>query len=163
MIYCDECGSRLIDKKNEEGLINKYCPVCQKFKYPLYNVAVSMIVVDRQTNHILLIKQYGKDANILVAGYVNKGESLEEAVIREVKEETNLDVRELVFNKSKYFPPSNSLMNNFVAFVVNASEIECNFEVDSFAWYTKEEAVVNIKKASLAKEFLCYYIENMYI
>ena len=54
----------------------------------------------RSTDHskILLIQQYGKARNILVAGYVNKGESAEEAVVREVKEETGLTVVDYRFN-----------------------------------------------------------------
>ena len=58
----------------------------------MYNVAVSMIVINKQTNKILLIKQYGNPFYILVAGYVNRGEGLERAVAREVKEETGMTV-----------------------------------------------------------------------
>lgn len=64
-----------------------YYPKCQQYRFPLYNIAVSMIVLDPNKKQILLIKQYGREDYILVAGYVNRIESLEEAVIREVKEE----------------------------------------------------------------------------
>lgn len=161
MNYGYKCATKLVEKKNTEGTYSKYCSKCNEFRYPMYNVAVSMIVVDPLTNRILLIKQYGNDANILVAGYVDKGESLEEAVVRELKEETGLDVNRMHFNKSKYFLPSNTLMNNFVVFVDNANEINCNHEIDSFAWYTREESRIMIKDASLAKEFLYYYLDNI--
>lgn len=61
----------------------------------MYNVAVSMVVINEQTGEILLIKQYGRPHFILVAGYVNRGEQLEHAVSREIKEETGMTVSRL--------------------------------------------------------------------
>ena len=58
--HCRECGAALIKKElMGEGIV-PFCPKCGEFRFPMYNVAVSMIVVNRQTNQILLIKQYGK-------------------------------------------------------------------------------------------------------
>ena len=69
--HCFECGTALIEKELEEEGIVPYCPKCQQYRFPMYNVAVSMIVVDEETGKILLIQQYGKLSYILVAGYVN--------------------------------------------------------------------------------------------
>lgn len=82
--HCFECGTALIEKELEEEGIVPYCPKCQQYRFPMYNVAVSMIVVDEETGKILLIQQYGKPSYILVAGYVNRGEAEEHAVVREV-------------------------------------------------------------------------------
>ena len=49
------------------------------------------------------MQQYGRGVNILVAGYVNKGETLEQALVREIKEETGLCVHTFQFNASKLF------------------------------------------------------------
>ena len=70
--HCFECGTALIEKELEEEGIVPYCPKCQQYRFPMYNVAVSMIVVDEETGKILLIQQYGKPSYILVAGYVYK-------------------------------------------------------------------------------------------
>lgn len=75
--HCFECGTALIEKELEEEGIVPYCPKCQQYRFPMYNVAVSMIVVDEETGKILLIQQYGKPFYILVAGYVNRGEAEE--------------------------------------------------------------------------------------
>lgn len=88
--FCHECGTKLTQKELEnEGMV-PFCPKCEAFRFPMYNVAVSMIVINKQTNKILLIKQYGKDYYVLVAGYVNRTEQLEHAVAREIKEETGM-------------------------------------------------------------------------
>ena len=42
--HCFECGTALIEKELEEEGIVPYCPKCQQYRFPMYNVAVSMIV-----------------------------------------------------------------------------------------------------------------------
>ena len=44
--HCFECGTALLEKELEEEGIVPYCPKCQQYRFPMYNVAVSMIVVD---------------------------------------------------------------------------------------------------------------------
>ena len=142
--YCQECGTALIEKELEnEGMV-PFCPKCNQYRFPLYNVAVSMIVISRQTDKILLIKQYGRPFFILVAGYVNRTESLEHAAAREIKEETGMTVSSLRFNRTRFFEPSNTLMCNFTAFVDDESEMNTNEEIDSYQWFTKDEAKENI-------------------
>lgn len=155
MKYCIECGTKLTMKYLEsEGKEIPYCESCGQFRFPIFNTAVSMIVTDLKTDKILLIQQYNREFYVLVAGYINKGESVENAVVREVKEETGLNVVKLQFNKTEYYERSNTLMINFVAYVDDGSKINCNEEVDRYNWFTKDEAKVNIKQGSLAHKFL---------
>lgn len=159
--FCIECGAELIMKEDgNEGMV-PFCPSCNAFRYPQYNVAVSMITRDKKTGKILLIKQYGRDTYILVAGYVNRGEAAEHAVVREVKEETGLTVSEIRFNRTSFFERSNTLMCNFTAWVEDAEELNTNEEVDSCSWFTPEEARKNIRPNSLAEEFLLAYLNEI--
>lgn len=57
-----------------EGVI-PYCESCKKFCFALFNVAISTIVYEPKGEKIVLIQQYRKDKNILIADYVNKGEN----------------------------------------------------------------------------------------
>ena len=158
--HCRECGAALIKKElMGEGIV-PFCPKCGEFRFPMYNVAVSMIVVNRQTNQILLIQQYGKTSYVLVAGYVNRTESLENAVAREIKEETGMTVYEIRFNRTRYFERSNTLMCNFTAFVENDAELQTNEEIDSFAWFDYNEARRNIRPNSLAAYFLNTFLDE---
>ena len=151
---CFECGTALIEKELEEEGIVPYCPKCQQYRFPMYNVAVSMIVVDEETGKILLIQQYGRPSYILVAGYINRGESAEDAVRREILEETGLHAGRIHFNRTRFFEPSNTLMCNFTAFVPDAERIHVNREVDRFRWFSPAEARANIRPNSLAAAFL---------
>lgn len=158
--HCRECGAALIKKElMGEGIV-PFCPKCGEFRFPMYNVAVSMIVVNRQTNQILLIQQYGKTSYVLVAGYVNRTESLENAVAREIKEETGMTVSEIRFNRTRFFERSNTLMCNFTAFVENDAELQTNEEIDSFAWFDFNEARRNIRPNSLAAYFLNTFLDE---
>ena len=158
--YCQECGTALVGKYLEnEGMI-PFCPKCNQYRFPMYNVAVSMIVVNKQTDRILLIKQYGRPFFILVAGYVNRTEQLEHAAIREIKEETGMTVSFLRFNRTKFFEPSDTLMCNFTAFVDDDSGFDPNWEIDESKWFSPEEARKNIKPNSLALYFLSSYLDE---
>ena len=126
----------------------------------MYNIAVSMIVVNEETDKIMLIKQYGNPFYILVAGYVNRGEPLENAVVREIKEETGMNVSHIKFNRTKFYEKSNTLMCNFTAFVKNDTELSTNNEIDSFRWFTKDDARKNILQNSLASYFLNSYLDE---
>lgn len=156
--YCSKCGTAFEIRDMEfEGKV-QYCPKCQQWHFPVFNTACIMIVVDPANKKILLIKQYGRPDYILVAGYVNRGEDAENTVVREVKEETGLTVKSLRFNRSSYLEKSNSLMLNYSAFIDNPDELKTNNEIDSYHWFSYQDALKNIKPGSLAEKFLQEFV-----
>ena len=159
--HCWECGAALIEKPLEGEGIVPFCPVCGEYRFPMYNTAVSMIVTDEKTGRILLIQQYGRPSYILVAGYVNRGESAENAVRREILEETGLHAGRIRFNRTRFFEPSNTLMCNFTAFVSDADQLHTNREVDRYSWFSPADARRNIRPNSLAAAFLNAYLDEI--
>ena len=154
MLYCMQCGEKLeMRYLPSEGRDIPYCTACGDFRFPVFNTAVSMIVTCPATGRIALIRQYGRPGFILVAGYVNRGEDAEDAAVREVREEMGLKVTAVRFNHSHFFAPSNTLMLNFTA-EVESEEVHVNTEVDSYAWFSKDEARQQILQGSLAQAFL---------
>ena len=164
MKYCYKCGNKLIEKECFNCGISDgyfpYCNYCQEFRFPFFNVAVSSIIYNKTLSKILLIKQYNRQNNILVAGYVNKSETLEQALIREIKEEVNLNIINYQYNESKYFEKSNSLICNFITIADNENYTLTN-EVDSAKWFLIKEAEKEIMPNSLAKYFLNLAIKKM--
>ena len=158
--FCRECGTKLEPRELEHEGVVPYCPTCGQFRFPQYNVAVSMIVVNEEKDEILLIQQYGRPTYILVAGYVSRGEDLEDAVVREVKEETGLTVSHMKFNRTQFFEKSDTLMCNFTAFVKNTEGFDPNYEIDSCKWFSREGARANIRPDSLAEFFLDAYLDE---
>lgn len=159
--YCTRCGTPYEVRQLEgEGDV-QFCPRCNEFHFPVFNCACSMIVVDPAEKKILLIKQYGRDHYILVAGYVNRGEEAETTVARELMEETGLTARSIRFNRSRYFGGSNTLMLNWTVEVEDAKAIKTNSEIDSYRWFTFDEARRNVKDCSLAQFFLNSYLDSL--
>ena len=80
--------------------------------------------------------------------------------MRELKEETGMTAVRLRFNRTEFFEPSNTLMCNFTVFVKDESELNPNYEIDSCAWFTFEEARRNIRPEILAGRFLNAYLDE---
>lgn len=156
MKFCYECGEKLILKECYNcGVLDGVFPFCEKcgeFRFPFFNVAVSMVIYNKDFSKTLLIKQYGRDWNILVAGYVNKKENLEEALKRELMEETSLELLDFNYNDSKYFEKSNTLICNFIVRTKN-EDFKLTKEVDFANWYTLEDGKREIMKNGLAEHF----------
>ncbi len=156
--YCPKCGHKLeLRYLENEGEI-PYCDHCEEFRFRMFNTAISAIVYHPDGEHIALIQQYGKKRNILVAGYVNIGEGVEDALKREIHEELGRRVTEYHFNASEYFPPSNTLMVNFACRIDSEDLSGINEEIDFVKWYTKEEATKEILHGSLAERFLLKWL-----
>lgn len=126
--FCGLCGS--ITNKQK---INKFmfCMNCNTEVYP--HIAPCIIVRVHKENQILMARGIDFPASVwgLIAGFVEIGESLEEAVIREVKEEVGICISNIKYWGSQAWPfPSNSLMVGFTAqyvagdIVVEPNEIE---------------------------------------
>lgn len=152
-----ECGSKLFLKELEhEGMI-PYCSKCNEYRFPMFNVAVSVIILSYDLTKTLLIKQYNKDFYRLVAGYVNKGEAAEEALVREMEEEIGVKPIYYKLLKTSYFAKSNTLMVNFYA-VVNTCDIKPNYEIDSYNWFSIRDAISALEDAKLAYSFYNNFI-----
>lgn len=160
MKFCYTCGTKLTEKYLErEGMV-QYCPSCKQFRFPIFNTAVSMEVLNPAQTHVLLIQQYGKTRNVLVAGYVNRGEQAEQTVAREVQEEIGLQVHGITFQRSSFFEPSNTLMLNFSCIADSDDLSGVTDEVDHAEWVPLEESKQKIAQNSLASMFLNSFLQH---
>ena len=161
MNYCMECGTKLkMMPLKGEGEV-PYCERCGTFRFPVFSTACSMIVMNPEETKILLIKQYGRDDYILVAGYVNKGEDAEAAALREIREELGVNAADIRFNRTHYFAPSNTLMINF-RILLPSEEIHPNEEIDDWQWFSLAEAREKVRPNSLARDFLEGMLDGEY-
>ena len=139
MAFCPVCGERLQHREHPTDGITLYCARCGDYRFPLFSAAISAVVVDRTGENMLLIRQYGEEDPVLVAGYVDKGETAEDAVRREVREELGMTAEGLRFHKSRWYAPSETLMLHYSC-TVPEREARLNEEVDAWEWVPVEDA-----------------------
>ena len=148
--YCFICGSKAIQKEiGDEGLM-PFCPECNM---PLWDCFYSSIIcaVVNEFNEIALLRQnYVSTTNfVCVAGHMKSGESAEETVKREVKEEIGQDVNDLIYIRSYPYEKKNLLMLGFLA-RVNKKEFKLSGEVDNVEWFPIEEAPGKLREGGIA-------------
>ncbi len=159
-MFCRDCGEKLsLRFKENEGLV-PFCPKCGKFKFPFFPVAVSMVIVRRSDNHILLAKHVGDDDYKLIAGYIKKGESAEKTIPRELKEETTLSAVKWKYLASRYHDAKDILMLGFLV-TCDDGPIALNEEIAEVRWCTPEDAKAIIRKNSTAEFFLNVAIQEL--
>ena len=147
-MYCPVCGEKLaLYLHDQEGLV-PFCKHCEEFRFPQFATAVSMVVVNRTKDKILLAKHRGQDDFILFAGYVKKGET------GEFREETKLNVVKYKYMSSRYHEPHNVLMLNFLVVAENGEISLDTSELDEAVWFDFDEALQAIRKDSDAEVFL---------
>ncbi len=153
-MFCPVCGEKLaLFLHDQEGLV-PYCKHCGEFRFPQFATAVSMVVINRNKDKILLAKHRGQDDYILIAGYVKKGETAEKTVTREFREETKLNVVRYKYMSSRYHEANNVLMLNFLVTAENGDPVLDKSELDEATWFDFDGALAAIRKDSDAEVFL---------
>jgi len=131
--FCPKCGRELEEKDSwDEGSV-PYCKIddIMYFETPTPCIIVAVVKDDK----ILLLKQsyIFKDSKVLISGYVSNGESVEETVYREVKEETGIEVCDVKYLGSEYLPSREIIMLTFIAKHVEGEIIKSS-EVEGAEW-----------------------------
>jgi NAD+ diphosphatase len=147
--YCPHCGTKLTGKEiGDEGII----PYCENCKIPLWDMFTTSIItaVVNEYGEIALLKQnyVSTTKYVCVAGIMKIGESAEDTVVREVKEEIGQDVKSLQFIKSYPYEKRGMLMLGYKANVSKQS-LKLSGEVDSAQWVKLEEALSLLREGSI--------------
>jgi NAD+ diphosphatase len=134
--YCGRCGARTDYHPHDRARV---CPSCGLTHYPRLNPAMIVAVV--RGDQILLARSHRHPPGrySVLAGFVEPGETLEECVAREVKEEVGLDVVNIRYFGSQPWPFPHSLMIAFTCEAPNG-EIELDeTEMAEAGWYRAGE------------------------
>jgi NAD+ diphosphatase len=96
----------------------------------------------------------------VLAGFVEPGESLEEAVIREVKEEVGIDVKDIKYFGSQPWPFPHSLMIGFTATYAGGEIILDDSEIEDAGWFTADQLPQIPGKISIARKLIDWFVEK---
>jgi NAD+ diphosphatase len=130
--FCANCGARTVIA---EAGYARHCPGCGAHHFPRTDPVVIMTVAHEE--RLLLGRRTGWPAGRLsvLAGFVSPGESAEEAVVREVQEESGIVARDPVFVASQPWPFPASLMLGFHAVSHGGAPRPSDDELEEVGWY----------------------------
>lgn len=136
--YCGHCGTLLDHKKNERA---KVCPKCSTVYYP--QIAPAVIVAIKDGDKLLLTKYANNPLAhyALVAGFIEIGETPEDAVRREVMEEVGIKIKNIKYFASQPWGITGGLLIGYSAELDGNSEITLDLnELSEGTWMTRKEA-----------------------
>ena|SRR3990167_999261 len=156
--FCGRCGSQTTQTPHT---FERICIHCSLTFYP--RISPSIIVLIQKADQILMARSHHfmQGVYALIAGFVEPGETLEEAVHREVKEEVGLTIRNITYFGSQFWPFPDSLMIAYTAHYANG-EIKINpAEIEEAGWYTADKIPgYPSSSLSIAKRLIDHFIEN---
>jgi NAD+ diphosphatase len=136
-LFCGCCGSRNIDAAAE---LARLCPSCGHLEFPRIAPAVITIIVNDKDEALLAHnKKFTSGMYSLIAGFNEAGESLEETVIREIREEVSLEVKDICYIKSQPWPFPNSLMTGFFARYAGGIIKADGIEIEDAQWFSRDK------------------------
>jgi NAD+ diphosphatase len=134
--FCANCGAPA--EVIEAGYARR-CPRCETVHFPRTDPVVIMLV--ESDGRLLLGHRTGwpEGRYSVLAGFISPGESAEEAVVREVQEESGIAARDPVFVASQPWPFPSSLMLGFEAQADGGEPVNHDGELDHVAWFSRDQ------------------------
>lgn len=152
--YCGKCGGKCVHSETERAMV---CTSCGHTAYP--QICPSVIVLIRNGDETVLTKYQASHSAYrryaLVAGYVESGETPEEAVHREVYEEVGLKVKNVTYYKSQPWPLSGALLFGFVCDLDgDGTIVRQEDELAVAEWVKREDVPERSADVSLTSEMM---------
>jgi NAD+ diphosphatase len=135
--FCGSCGAKNGDSPDE---LARLCPACGRMEFPRIAPAVITIVINDAGEALLAHnKKFTPGVYSLVAGFNEAGESLERTVAREIREEVNIEVRDIRYIASQPWPFPNSLMLGFTARYASGTLCPDGIEIEDAQWFPRDK------------------------
>jgi NAD+ diphosphatase len=156
--FCGRCGQPTVNAPAERA---KLCPQCGLLSFPRLSPAVIMLV--QRGDEFLLARNraFAEGFFSVLAGFVEPGESLEEAVAREVREEVGLELTDIHYFGSQPWPFPHSLMIGFTATYASGEIRPQEEEIVEAAWFNRGGDLPRLPgKLSIARKLIDWFIET---
>jgi NAD+ diphosphatase len=140
--FCAACGQ---PSQVVEGGWKRVCPACGTQHFPRTDPVVIMLPVLGE--RCLLGRQaaWPKSMYSALAGFVEPGESIEEACARELYEEAAVRTTKVRYHSTQPWPYPMSLMIGLIAEIEPGEPVADNVEIDEVRWFTREEAAALVR------------------
>jgi len=159
--FCGACGAKTVATR---GGHVRVCtnPICRHESFPRIDPAIIVLITDGE--RALLGRQAAWPAGrySTIAGFVEPGESLEDAVAREVFEETGVQVDLIEYHSSQPWPFPSSLMLGFTAHAITTEIHLRDQELEDARWFTRAELAAGHPKIPPNVSISFRLIENWF-
>ena len=153
--FCGRCGGETVPSSTE---LAKKCPRCGILFYPRLSPAV--IVLVRRGDSVLLARSPGFPPGMysVLAGFVEPGESIEEAISREVREEVGVEVENARYFGSQPWPFPHSLMIGFTADYAGGELRVEPTEIEDAGWFGVDDLPPLPPEISIARAMIDSFV-----
>lgn len=153
--FCGNCGTRMQAQDHERVM---QCPQCGLHQYP--RLSPSMIVLVTRGDEVLLARspRFVPGVYSTLAGFVEAGESVEQCVVREVREEVGVEVANLEYIGSQNWPFPHSLMLGFHAEYVSGEIVPQEDEIEDAQWFSLDALPPLPAQRSIARHLIDLYL-----
>lgn len=155
--FCGRCGSPTQNKADERA---KVCPACGVVAFPRMSPAIIVAVVRDREILLAHAARFPGAMYSVLAGFVEPGESLEECVRREVKEEAGVELKNIRYFGSQPWPFPNSLMVGFTAEYAGGEIHMDGKEIVEAGWFTAERLPTIPDNISIARKLIDWFVEQ---
>lgn len=154
--YCGSCGSLL--EKNPK-LAEKKCTFCNSSYFPRFSPAILVLIYHEDKILLARSPHFPPGDYSVIAGFIDLGESAEQAVHREVKEELGIEVTDLEYIASQTWPFPDSFMIAFKArYLRGEINIDTN-EIEDAQWFSKENLPNLPSSTSIARQLIDDFVQ----
>jgi NAD+ diphosphatase len=155
--YCGSCGEPTEFKTDERA---KICPQCGLTNYPRLSPAVIVAVL--KNNKILLgrNKRFKLPFYSVLAGFVEPGETLEQCVLREIREEVGITIKNIRYFGSQPWPFPDSLMVGFTAEYAGGDIRIDGREIVAADWYARDNLPKVPPGISIARKLIDWFVDS---
>jgi NAD+ diphosphatase len=140
--FCGRCGSPTVAERGGHVLRCSNA-ACAQETFPRIDPAIIVLVCDGERALLGRQSTWPPGRYSTIAGFVEPGESLEDAVAREVLEETGVEVIRSRYHSSQPWPFPSSLMIGYHAIARPGSEVHVGGELEDARWFTRAEMLGN--------------------
>jgi NAD+ diphosphatase len=136
--YCGSCGTATMPARGGHVLVCTN-PACRQEQFPRLDPAIIVLIHDGPRALLGRQASWPVGRYSTIAGFVEPGESLEDAVAREVLEETGVEVDHIEYHSSQPWPFPSSLMLGFTAHAVTHEIFRVDQELEDARWFTRDD------------------------
>jgi NAD+ diphosphatase len=135
-VFCGRCSEPLTVKR---GGVSRACAACETQIFPRVDPVVIMLAIDGERCLLARQARFPPGMYSALAGFLEPGETIEEAVRREVKEEADIQVGRVAYHSSQAWPFPHSLMIGCHAEALSTDVERDAAELEDCRWFDREE------------------------